>query len=150
MLRVLRCIFSLLRLLRTIRCQERSLSIPLPRIPGSTLCPVTLYGIICVSTLVRLMPRFSHLFPARHSAYFPSLIAIFVLFFSSPLLSAIGLVPAHYSPHSFRRGGASFAFKCNVPEPLIHLSRDDSCSKALRSAYGAVHMAANVLHLSSP
>ena len=44
--------------------------------------------------------------------------------FLSTTTSAIGLVPAHYSPHSFRRGGASFAFKCNVLAQLIHRQGD--------------------------
>ena len=44
--------------------------------------------------------------------------------FLSTTTSAIGLVPAHYSPHSFRRGGASFAFKYNVPAQLIHRQGD--------------------------
>ena len=29
----------------------------------------------------------------------------------------------HYSPHSFRRGDASFAFRCNVPAE--HIQRQD-------------------------
>ena len=44
--------------------------------------------------------------------------------FLSRVIQAIGLVPAHYSPHSFRRGGTSFAFRCNVPAELIQRQGD--------------------------
>ena len=36
----------------------------------------------------------------------------------------IGLDPNHYSSHSFRRGGATWAFKCGVSAELIQLQGD--------------------------
>ena len=108
---------------KTIQYEQRSLSIPLPHIPGSPLCPVTalrhylrlnsgpftapLFSVVC-STLQQLFPL-----TYRH----------FYVFISK-VISAIGLVLAHYSPHSFRRGGASFAFRCNVPSELIQRQGD--------------------------
>ena len=32
---------------------------------------------------------------------------------------AIGLDPHNYSPHNFRRGGATFAFACKDPAELL-------------------------------
>ena len=108
---------------KTIQYQQRSLSIPLPHILGSPLCPVTalrhhlrlnsgpstapLFSVAC-STSQQLFPLTS-----RHFGVFVS-----------KVISAIGLVPTNYSPHSFRRGGASFAFKCNVPAELIQRQGD--------------------------
>ena len=37
------------------------------------------------------------------------------------LLSLSGIDPAGFSGHSFRRGGATWAFSCNVPGELIKL-----------------------------
>ncbi|XP_050390553.1 uncharacterized protein LOC126809805 [Patella vulgata] len=36
-------------------------------------------------------------------------------------LPEIGIDPSKYAGHSFRRGGASFAFNCDVPTDLIQL-----------------------------
>ena len=44
--------------------------------------------------------------------------------FLSTTISAIGLVPAHYSAHSFQRSGASFAFRCNFSAQLIQRQGD--------------------------
>ena len=38
--------------------------------------------------------------------------------FLQTALCAIGLDPCHFSPRSFHRGGASFAFKCHVPSEI--------------------------------
>ena len=65
-----------------------------------------------------ILSYFSHV-----SAFISYHVSSFCSFLSTTT-SAIGLVPAHYSPHSFRRGGASFAFKCNVLAQLIHRPGD--------------------------
>jgi len=36
----------------------------------------------------------------------------------------LDLDPQSFSPHSFRRGGASFAFECNVPGEFIKFQGD--------------------------
>ena len=95
---------------KAIQYQHRSLLIPLPHIPGSPLCSVT-----ALRHHLRLnsgsptapLPLF---FVPPLSSYFPLPIAISA-FFISKVISAIGLVPANYSSHSFRLGGASFAFR---------------------------------------
>ena len=40
------------------------------------------------------------------------------------LIKKIGLKPDNLSSHSFRRGGASYAFKAGVPADLIQLHGD--------------------------
>ena len=40
------------------------------------------------------------------------------------LISKIGLRPSNFSPHSFRRGGATFAFQAGVPEHPIQQHGD--------------------------
>ena len=65
-----------------------------------------LFSVIC--------PTSRRLFPITYS-HFCSFLSI--------TISAIVLVPAHYSPLSFR-GGASSAFKCNVPAQLIQRQGD--------------------------
>ena len=77
--------------------------------------------------------------------------------FLSTTISAIVLVPAHYSPHSFHRCGASFASKCNVPAQLIH--RQGDWERAAHFAYlnmsleqkqlAVTTMADDILRLSS-
>ena len=63
-----------------------------------------------------------------------------------------------YSPHSFRRGGASFAFPCNVPAEIIQRQGDwqsdayliylEMSSAQKRRAVNS--MASHILQLSSP
>ena len=110
-----------IRASKTLQFQQRSLTIPLPGIPGSPLCPVAaLQSHLRFSSVRAHSPLFSVISP-KSQRLFPITYRHFVL---STTTSAIGLVPAHYSPHSFRRGGASFAFKCNVPAQLIHRQGD--------------------------
>ena len=40
------------------------------------------------------------------------------------LISQIGKNPLAYSSHSFRRGGATWAFQCHVPGELVQLQGD--------------------------
>ena len=40
------------------------------------------------------------------------------------LVSSLHLDPSLFSPHSLRRGGATFAFDCHIPSPIIKLQGD--------------------------
>ena len=44
--------------------------------------------------------------------------------FLSRVLSKLHLDPSLYSPHSFRRGGATFTFDCHIPPEIIKLQGD--------------------------
>ena len=106
---------------KTLQHRDRLLFVPLPSIPGSPLCPVS-----------AIMQYFA-LVPAPASAPFSCILHDGVLcpmthtiFTNSikSLISKIGLRPSDFSPHSFRRGGATFAFQAGVPERLIQQHGD--------------------------
>ena len=108
---------------KTIQFAQRSLNIPLPVIPGSILCPVA-----ALHTHLKLnqVPASAPLFSVRASDS-ESVQAITYPQFSRFLarsLQAIGADPSEFSPHSFRRGGATFAFDCGLPAELIKLQGD--------------------------
>ena len=106
---------------KTIQFRERHLEIPLPCILGSPLCPVTALKQYLAS--VQLPPR-SPLFVCKtQDAYRPILAHQYNAFITASL-SAIGFNLAHYSSHSFRRGGASFAFSRDAPTAFIKARGD--------------------------
>ena len=88
---------------KTIQYQQRSLSIPLPHILGSPLyCPITaLRHHLRLNSGPSTAPLFSVL-GSTSQQLFPLTSRHFGVFISK-VISAIGLVPANYSPHSFRR-----------------------------------------------
>ncbi len=95
--------------------------VPVPSIPHSPLCPVT------------AIHRYFSLVPANPDDPFfclptaTSLTPVTASFFTTMLkrlISKLGLAPANYSPHSFRRGGATFAFQAGAPEQLLQLHGD--------------------------
>lgn len=109
---------------KTIQFRERVVEIPLPFIPRSKLCPT-----------LAVMHAFSF------TDHFPSSCQAFAWFdkrsrtprvftyneFLTKLhdsLSLIGINPKLYAGHSFRRGGASFAYQSGVPIELIKASGD--------------------------
>ena len=102
---------ALLRITRTKKLQfrERVLEIPLPLIPGLSLCPVTALRQFLAH--VPLSPS-SPLFVCQSRGSFRPILAHQYNAFIKKSLSAIGFNPAQYSSHSFRRGGTTFAF-CN-------------------------------------
>ena len=106
---------------KTLHHQERKLFIPLPSIPDSDLCPVQ-----AIRHYLQLVPApttnpffclasESGLHPITHRSFSDSL---------KRLLSATGHDAANYSPRSFRRGSATFAFQAGVPERLIQRHGD--------------------------
>lgn len=101
---------------KTIQFQERTLSIPLPRIPNSILCPVS-----ALQHYFSLVPVASYhpLFIQVHSprSWRPILAHQFSSFLKDTL-SSIGINSSNFSPHSFRRGGATFAFQAGA-HPLF-------------------------------
>ncbi len=108
---------------KTIQFRERVVSIPLPRVPGSIFCPVA---------------AISHAFsftvgaPVGSQAFqwlAPSLLLrefSYGLFMSKlrACLNQCGLSGKDFGSHSFRRGGASFAFSIGVPVDLIKVLGD--------------------------
>lgn len=97
------------------------LVVPLLPIPGSVLCPVSAYAKMISMVPVPLgSPAF--VLPTSTGASVVS----YPLFHKvlRTFLSQLGLNPGSFSSHSFRRGGASFAFYIGVPGELIQTQGD--------------------------
>lgn len=95
--------------------------VPLPSIPQSSLSHVTAichyFHLVPASPHVPFFchPKATHLAPVMESFFTTSL--------KHPI-SSIGITLAYYSPHSFRQGGATYAFQVGVPEHLLQLHGD--------------------------
>ena len=115
-----------IRATKTIQFKQRYLSIPLPYIPDSPLCPVTaLRNHLQINDLNDKSdgkPLFSVILP-RSGEHAPITAAKFSAFIQRAI-KTLGLDPGQFSPHSFRRGGATFAFSCSVPSELIQRQGD--------------------------
>ena len=103
---------------KTIQFGQRVLKTPLIEIPHSVLCPVSAFKQMCKSVKAKDSdPLFS----------LPSGKCIIYSLFQTKLrqlIEKIGLNAAEFSSHSFRRGGASYAFKSKVPADLIKIQGD--------------------------
>ena len=112
------CIFAT----KTIQFAQCSLNIPLPVIPGSVLCPVAaLHTHLEFNQVPASAPLFSVCASGSETCQ-----AITYSQFSRFLarsLTAIGADSSAFSPHSFRRGGATFSFDCGLPPELIKITR---------------------------
>lgn len=103
---------------KTIQFGQRLLKIPLIEIPGSILCPIKAYVKMC-----KLVPMSctSPLFSLPHGKAIMYSQFQYKLRF---LIEKIGLPPEEFSTHSFRRGGATFAFQSKVSTDLIKAHGD--------------------------
>jgi hypothetical protein len=107
---------------KTVQFKERSYQLPLPYIPGHPLCPVT--ALEQLLSLGPSLPLSAPLFA------FPNLTGVTLLtrsIFSKCLqqhLQHCGVDPSSYSGHSFRRGGASWAFDSGLPGELVQVLGD--------------------------
>ncbi|CAC5391973.1 unnamed protein product [Mytilus coruscus] len=106
---------------KTIQHGERRLKIPLVKIPGSVLCPVSAYNRMCSKIPASndspafVMSKKSRLVPVTYAQFQNKLKSV---------IQKTGRDPNSYSSHSFRRGGATFAFSSHVPSDLIQLHGD--------------------------
>ena len=100
---------------KIIQFHQRALEIVLPLIPNSVLCPVSaLLHHLCLSILDPRAPLFTIAIPGGSR---PITGPYFAKFLKS-CMACIGLDPTQFSPHSFRRGGATFAFNSGA-SPLF-------------------------------
>ena len=86
--------------------------VQLPIIQDGDLCPV-----IALRTMVKYLGKLSKdspLFQIKTKSGLGLLTAPKACSFLKLMVAGIGLSPAHYTFHSFRRSGASFAFDNNV------------------------------------
>ena len=105
----------------TLQHKDRLLFVPLPSIPGSALCPIS--AILQYFTLVPAPATAPFFCISFNGSLRPMTHAVFTNSIKS-LISKIGLRPSDFSPHSFQRGGATFAFQAGVPERLIQRHGD--------------------------
>lgn len=106
---------------KTIQFGERLLQIILVAIPDHPLCPVSAYKNMC--TLVKCNPMSPAFCRFKKGKVIPIIYSEFQKSIKI-YLNMIGEKADLYSSHSFRRGGASFAFKAGVPSELIQLQGD--------------------------
>ena len=106
---------------KTRQVGGKPLVVPLAPIPGSHLCPVKAYKLMLQMVPA---PPMSPAFVLYHPVGLrPVLYHSFHKVLRS-CLEAVGLDPARYSSHSFRRGGTTFAFACGLPSELIKAQGD--------------------------
>ena len=86
--------------------------VQIPLIPGSPICPVTALKQLLSSPL---LPSSSPLFLVHRSSGSSILTSPMISSTLSKLLSKLGLNPASYGFHCFRRSGVSWAAANNVP-----------------------------------
>lgn len=99
------------------------MQLPLVEIPNSPLCPVTMFRRMCdLIPACSTAPAF--VLTSSDGSVFPITKRSFVQVFRRRL--ALADVPqAHtFRGHSFRRGGANWAFQCGVPGELIQVFGD--------------------------
>ena len=112
---------------KTIQFRQRALQIVLPFIPHSVLCPVSaLQHHLANFTQNNRAPLFTIHTPA---GFKPVTGHHFTKFLKSCIVN-IGLDPTQYSPHSFRRRGATFAFNAGASPLFIKFLGDwssDAC-----------------------
>lgn len=113
-----------LRLFRTktIQYSERTLDIPLPRIPNSPLCPSKALLLNFKQVKPSLSPSPAFLFLSSGKVN----ILTYPLFLTmlKCYLHRLGYDSSNFSGHSFRRGGASFALECGISSELIQSQGD--------------------------
>ena len=114
---------------KTLQCGGRTLWLPLVAFPGSCLCPVSAFkGLCSLANAPPQAPAFAYPSPSGYVTFTHSTFVAKL----RHVLSSLGL-PAHkYSGHSFRRGGATWAFAAGVPGELIQLIGDWSSDAYLR------------------
>ena len=106
---------------KTIQCAERILTIPVSAFPGSPLCPVWAFQRMC--TMVPAPPEAPAIVLYTTGGWVPIIHSQFTQMLRYFLQKA-GFNPLVYSGHSFRRGGATWAFQLGVPGELIQLHGD--------------------------
>ena len=107
---------------KTIQHQERSLLIPLPRIHNHPLCPVQAVVLAFEKTKGAPLDGPAFALP-RGSGFVPLTPTAFVARVRS-LLSGSGVDVSQYAGHSFRRGGATWAYQAGLSTETIRILGD--------------------------
>ena len=108
---------------KTIQFGQRRLIVPVVSVPQSPLCPVH-----AIRKMYRRVPAPkdgpAFVLPGLGSGALSPVTYSQYQSFLRKVISRIGLNPLDYSSHSFRRGGATWAFRSQVPGELIKVHGD--------------------------
>lgn len=121
----------LLKWSKTNQSGLRLVQIPVVSIPGSPLCPLAAFTNLV--SLIPAAPKAPAFCLPKHSSKSTKCLThhSFVKHLRK-LIAKTGQDPTGYSGHSFRRGGATFAFRAGVPGELIQMQGDWKSEAYLR------------------
>lgn len=106
---------------KTIQFGERVLEIPIVKNLSSPLCAFSAFKAMCAKfPALASSPAFLVLSGRKTKPVSYNMLQNFL----KNIVEKIGLDPTQYSSHSFRRGGATWAFQCGVSSELIQLQGD--------------------------
>ena len=115
------CMLLIITWSKTIQYGDRKLKIPLLAVRDNVLCPVSAYRRMC-----KLVPAKgnSPAFCIRQKSGWGPITYRHLTQHLSKTITKTGNNSTLYSSHSFRRGGATWAFKCNIPAEFVMLQGD--------------------------
>ena len=111
-----------LRHSKTIQFKERSLQVPLPFMPGHTMCPVT--SVYMALLMSPGCPDEGPVFVRGCAGNFHPILYGWFMKKLRSLLKKCGVDACLFGSHSFRRGGASWALKCGMSGELVRILGD--------------------------
>lgn len=114
---------------KTNQFGSRVLESPILAIPHSCLCPVRAFRDMVQA--VPAIPSDPAFVLPRNGKTGPVMYAILQKFIKDKV-AKLGLDPRHFSSHSLRRAGATWAFKAQVPSELIKVQGDWPSNAYLR------------------
>ena len=106
---------------KTLLFKNRILSVPIPAIPNSNLCPVTA---LRNHTSLNPAPLGELLFTVRDKDLYRPVSGRGANVFLKRCVESLGWSSDMFSMHSFRRGGATFAFRSGAPAQFIKSQGD--------------------------
>ena len=135
---------------KTIQFKERSLLFPLPRIHNHPLCPVQ--AIFHAFSFAPQAPPSSPAWVLSNGSNSILTVPLFLKVFKQVIHKA-GWDPSLYSTHSFRRGGATWAYKCGIPADTIQILGDwksDAYKAYIKPDIHVVHAAVTTFQSQFP
>ncbi len=131
---------------KTLRFRDRILLVPIPKITGNILCPVLAMRelLLAAPNITSSAALFSYQTSTSHTFLTPSNFTKIL----RTVLTMCGYPASKYSPHSFRRGGASFAWSCGNSLSAIKAQgdwRSSSVEQYLPSSMALRHQLSKTL-----
>jgi hypothetical protein len=123
-------------------------SVPLVPLPSSPLCPVRAFSLMCARVPA---PPSAPLFTFPSAGEYPPVTHAVFLSHLRRVLRQANIPPTTFTGHSFRRGGATWAFRAGVPGELIKSIggwSSDAYLRYLDMSLSTKLRAANIIALS--